>query len=68
MPVRVFYFGDKDMKKKSFRLELKDIGDTGVFTGYASVFGNEDLQGDVVEPDPCRISCVSIFQVIKHAY
>ncbi|MBI5192768.1 MAG: HK97 family phage prohead protease [Nitrospirae bacterium] len=37
------------MNRKSFRLELKQIGDTGEFTGYAAVFGNEDFHGDVIE-------------------
>lgn len=29
--------------------EFKAIGDTGTFEGYASVFGNVDLGGDVIE-------------------
>jgi uncharacterized protein len=38
------------MQNKSFKLELKTLTDQGVFTGMASVFGNVDLGGDVVEP------------------
>jgi len=38
------------MQNKSFKLELKSLTDQGVFTGMASVFGNVDLGGDVVEP------------------
>ena len=34
---------------KSFPLEVKEIDEAGQFTGYASVFGNEDSYGDVVE-------------------
>ena len=30
-------------------LELKTIGDTGTFSGYASIFGNVDDGGDVME-------------------
>jgi len=37
------------MDNKSFRLELKTLSDQGTFTGMASVFGVEDLGGDVVE-------------------
>lgn len=29
-------------------LELKSLDDAGIFTGYASVFGNEDQGGDIV--------------------
>jgi len=35
---------------KTFKLELKDMTDTGTFTGWASVYGNRDLGGDIVEP------------------
>lgn len=32
-----------------FPMELKTIGDTGTFSGYASIFGNVDQGGDVME-------------------
>lgn len=35
---------------KTFKLEIKDLGEQGTFTGMASVYGNRDLGGDVVEP------------------
>jgi HK97 family phage prohead protease len=35
---------------KSFRLDVKDAGEAGEFTGHVSVFGNEDLDGDVIDP------------------
>jgi HK97 family phage prohead protease len=35
--------------QKTFKFELKDIGDAGTFVGMASVYGNKDLGGDVVE-------------------
>ena len=38
----------KQIKNKSFPFEIKTISETGAFTGYASVFGNEDLWGDIV--------------------
>jgi uncharacterized protein len=38
------------MQNKSFKLELKTLTEQGTFTGMASVFGNVDLGGDVVEP------------------
>lgn len=38
------------MKTFDFALDVKAIGDEGVFEGYASTFGNVDLGGDVVEP------------------
>jgi HK97 family phage prohead protease len=34
---------------KAFALELKQLTDSGTFTGLASVYGVEDLTGDVVE-------------------
>jgi uncharacterized protein len=38
------------MQNKSFKLEIKSLTAEGVFTGMASVFGNVDLGGDIVEP------------------
>jgi hypothetical protein len=38
------------MLTKSFALELKDLTEAGVFTGYASVYGNKDSYGDIVMP------------------
>lgn len=35
---------------KTFKLEIKQFGEQGSFTGMASVYGNKDLGGDVVEP------------------
>ncbi len=35
--------------QKTFKLEIKEFGNDGVFTGMASVYGNRDLGGDVVE-------------------
>ncbi len=35
-------------------LEVKAIGDTGMFQGYASVFDRLDLSGDVVAPGAFR--------------
>ena len=37
------------MEHKDFNLEIKAIDDSGVFSGYASTFGNEDLGGDIVQ-------------------
>jgi HK97 family phage prohead protease len=38
------------MDKSDFQLEIKSYDDEqGIFEGYASVFGNQDYQGDVVE-------------------
>lgn len=38
----------RQITNKSFPFEIKTISETGAFTGYASVFGNEDLWGDIV--------------------
>jgi HK97 family phage prohead protease len=38
------------MEVKTFALELKDVQADGTFEGYASVFGNVDSYGDIVEP------------------
>lgn len=35
-------------KTVNFPFEIKTISETGAFSGYASVFGNEDLWGDIV--------------------
>lgn len=37
------------MERKCFKFNVKDVGEHGEFKGYASVFGNVDLQSDVVE-------------------
>lgn len=37
------------MKYLGLPLELKAFGDSGSFEGYASIFGNVDLGGDVIE-------------------
>lgn len=33
-----------------FGLSVKSVSEAGVFEGHASTFGNEDLQGDIVDP------------------
>lgn len=38
------------MANELFPIELKALGDDGVIEGYASVFGNRDLVGDIVQP------------------
>jgi HK97 family phage prohead protease len=39
------------VSNKTFKLEIKEFGDSqGTFTGLASVYGNKDLGGDIVEP------------------
>jgi HK97 family phage prohead protease len=37
------------MQRLDFSLELKAVSDDGTFEGYASVFGNRDGGGDIVE-------------------
>lgn len=37
------------MRYRDIPLELKALNDDGSFSGYASVFGNVDLDGDVIE-------------------
>lgn len=37
------------MRYRAIPLELKALNDDGSFSGYASVFGNVDLDGDVIE-------------------
>lgn len=39
----------RGVKALDFQMEVKLAGDTGEFSGYASVFGNVDLGGDVIE-------------------
>lgn len=36
--------------QKTFKLEIKDFGGQGIFNGLASVYGNRDLGGEIVEP------------------
>ena len=38
------------MDRISFNFELKSADDTGVFEGYASIFGNKDQGGDIGAP------------------
>lgn len=38
------------MKHKSFALEVKELNDTGTFSGYLSVFGNVDSYREIVVP------------------
>lgn len=37
------------MRKKEFKFAIKVLGEDGTFVGQASVYGNVDLGGDVVE-------------------
>ena len=37
------------MIQKNYRLEIKSAADDGSFDGYASVFGNVDFDGDVID-------------------
>lgn len=37
------------MKYMNLPLEVKALNDDGTFTGYAAIFGNVDLGGDVIE-------------------
>lgn len=37
------------MKNKAFKFSIKTLGDDGTFVGQASVYGNVDLGGDIVE-------------------
>lgn len=39
-----------DLKTKAFALKVDDVEETGVFTGYGSIFGNLDSYGEIVEP------------------
>ena len=38
-----------NIKTLDLPMEFKALGDTGEFSGYASIFGNVDLGGDVIE-------------------
>lgn len=38
-----------NMKHLSFDFDVKSLDETGTFSGYASVFGNRDSAGDVVQ-------------------
>lgn len=38
------------MKQKAFRIDIKDVNAEGSFTGYAAVFNNVDLGGDIIAP------------------
>lgn len=44
------------LEYKSARFKVKDLEDSGHFEGYASVFGNEDMGGDIVMPGAFRDS------------
>lgn len=38
------------MEQRGFKFDVKSIDEQGIFEGYAAVFGNEDLGGDIIEP------------------
>jgi HK97 family phage prohead protease len=40
----------RDYDTLDFKFELKELTDAGEIDGYAAVFGNVDLGGDVIEP------------------
>ena len=44
------------MERKEAQLSLKEVAETGEFTGHASVFGNVDLGGDVITKGAFRKS------------
>lgn len=39
------------MKRMMVPMEIKAVGEAGTFSGYASIFGNVDLGGDVISKD-----------------
>lgn len=39
------------MKRMMVPMEIKTVSETGLFSGYASIFGNVDLGGDVISKD-----------------
>ena len=39
------------MKQMLVPMEIKTVGSTGEFSGYASIFGNVDLGGDIISRD-----------------
>ena len=41
--------GPRMAEKKSFKFELKSLSETGRFSGWASIYGNVDAVGDVVD-------------------
>ena len=40
----------KEMKTRAFPLDIKEVGEKGTFTGYASIFNNVDAHGEKVVP------------------
>ena len=38
------------MNKRNFKFQIKEMTDSGTFTGLASVYGNVDQGGDVIDP------------------
>jgi len=40
---------DTELKKLVFESEIKELGEQGVFTGYGSIFGNEDQGNDIMQ-------------------
>lgn len=50
-PTRASRYADPYERERKFaRLDLKAAEENGVFSGYASIFGQADLGGDRVEP------------------
>ena len=40
---------DTEIKKLTFHSEVKATGEKGIFTGYGSIFGNEDQGSDIMQ-------------------
>jgi uncharacterized protein len=50
-PLLVKHAQPEGMKHLVVPAEIKEVSDVGVVTGYASIFGNVDLGGDVISRD-----------------
>jgi len=40
---------DTELKKLVFESEIKEVSEKGIFTGYGSIFGNEDQGNDIMQ-------------------
>lgn len=51
METKSFQFkAEARIETKCFQFKAETVSEDGIFTGYASVFGNKDLGGDIVLP------------------
>jgi HK97 family phage prohead protease len=56
----------KNMEYKATQSEIKEVDDSGVVVFYASIFGNRDFGGDIIEKGAYKKTIRENFKNIRH--